>query len=53
MDVYRNFIVILTLLRLNTGDILTMDKEGRLYFRSRSKEIITAKGSGKISVKLL
>lgn len=34
------------LLRLNTGDIFSMDEEGYLHFRSRSKEIITVRGSG-------
>jgi fatty-acyl-CoA synthase len=35
---------------MNTGDIFSMDKRGVLYFKSRSKEIITAKGSGRLDV---
>ncbi len=31
--------------RFNTGDVLSMDENGMLYFGSRSKEIIAGKGS--------
>lgn len=33
--------------RYNTGDTISMDSNGCLHFKSRAKEIITAKGSGK------
>ena len=33
--------------RYNTGDCLAMDSQGNLYFRSRRKELITARGSGR------
>jgi acyl-coenzyme A synthetase/AMP-(fatty) acid ligase len=33
-------------IRYNTGDFFSMDKDGKFYFKSRRKELITARGSG-------
>ena len=40
------------LVRYNTGDFFSMDKDGNFYFKSRRKERITARGSGKFRVNL-
>ena len=34
----------------NTGDYMSMDENGKLYFKSRCKELITAAGSGRLDV---
>lgn len=42
---YR-FNIFNNLKRYKTGDFLSMDAVGNFYFKSRRKELITAKGSG-------
>jgi acyl-coenzyme A synthetase/AMP-(fatty) acid ligase len=42
LEIFFNF----SYLRYNTGDFFSMDKDGKFYFKSRRKELITARGSG-------